>query len=273
MIDSDLAQALVARCLSNPNFLTRVKKVITQNTSHPTTEDFAARILGPELVQRLVQLQGFITKVKHNGIRRELPYTFRLLADSGLELDFFSLFSTELYNKRQNGPLSTDQHLALISQALKAYLVHRSNKASFAIAEMLHHELSLRDILLKKNYSTVSPLVVWNGQCVVAQHRFDLIDMKKHINQGANVSNFQENHHYLLYQVKQHSESVSINEIDMLTAFILHNLTTSTSYSTIAKNLSKIAKLEITKDDILNFSREAVDAGIILSITENTVES
>lgn len=273
MISADQTQALVAKCLSDPLFLARVTGAAAVS-EYPSTaaESVAAQVLGSDQCRRLRQFQGFITKVKHNSLRRVLPCTFRLLSNTGLELQFFTLFAGAYTVARQAGPLPTARHLDLLVPALESFLMNAPVQESTLIAEMLDHERLLHELPLAANDSPANALVVWNGRCVIVHRRFDLVDIANELKRGRVVMDPQESSHYLLYQAASAGDKVNIREIDMLTALIFNQLFAARSFSAIAQKLSATIDRVVTEGEIHAFVQEAIDAGIIASMDVSAMQ-
>jgi hypothetical protein len=77
--------------------------------------------VGPSLpIGRLRQFAGFLTKVRHNALRGEVPRTLRLLQESGLEIEFFARYAKP-FSELRAGNASKDARIAALVQALHDY--------------------------------------------------------------------------------------------------------------------------------------------------------
>lgn len=267
MISPDQAQALVAKCLVDPIFLAKV--VGAGSLAEPpdvTFESVAAQVLGVEECRRLQHFQGFITKVKHNALRRVLPNTFRLLADAGLELRFFVRFAEAYTIARQAGPLPCARHLDLLAPALAAFLSDTAEAEACALTmEMFEHERMLHELPLGAADAAADTRWAWNGNCVVAQRRFDVVALAEELRTGHCSASPRRRRHYLLYQAVAPDATTRIREVDMLTALILSQLLAGRSAPAIAQHVSATIDRVVGADEIGVFVKEAIDAGILAS--------
>jgi hypothetical protein len=86
--------AVLAAGVQNPDLIARWQKdpqFLLGQGIQPDTIDLAA----------LWKFAGLTTKVRHNGVRQELPMTFRLMALAGLEIEIFASYATFCASKGQ----------------------------------------------------------------------------------------------------------------------------------------------------------------------------
>jgi hypothetical protein len=95
-------------------------------------------------VQRLRQITGFITKVRHNPVRFRLPLTMRALAAAGIEIDSFADLAPEFSTRRRQG-LSDEERTALFVAALERWL-QPSDDVHRLVADVLAHELTMLEL-------------------------------------------------------------------------------------------------------------------------------
>lgn len=261
----DQTQALVAKCLVDPTFLAQVVNAAALAELSDVTSEFAAvKEFGAEERQRLQQFQGFITKVKHNALRRVLPNTFRLLSSAGLELRFFMHFAKAYIIARQAGPLPCAEHLDLLGPALAAFLGDTADvDACILTMEMFEHERTLHDLPLGAAAAPANTRWVAIGNCVVVQRHFDVVALAEELQTGHSSVCPRRRTHYLLYQALPADATTRIREVDMPTALILNQLLAGRSEADVAQQMSATIGRVVTAEEIGVFANEAIDAGII----------
>jgi hypothetical protein len=94
-------------------------------------------------VNRLRGVVGQITKVRHNPVRARLPITFRTLAATGCELEFFADYAPEFTSRRRDG-IDQDERVASFAAALRDWL--DANDHGGPIGDVLDHELTLLSV-------------------------------------------------------------------------------------------------------------------------------
>ncbi|MTH36434.1 hypothetical protein GL279_17735 [Paracoccus limosus] len=221
-MNPDQAQSVVARCLTDPNFLLRAyDRTHSVIPGDGTAEDIAAEILGGVELERLRRFRGFITKVKHNALRRRIPATLGLMGALGVELSFFCDFSPAYVAARQDGPLGTRRHLDLFSNALSAFLLEQPEETSIPVAETFEHEYQIFDLSEGPSVVTETAHVRWRGAMTLSRRSIDVIRICERLA----LRNFSRDDivtrpHVLFYWRPEAVESVSIHEVDALTAAV-----------------------------------------------------
>lgn len=131
---ADEVQAMVARCLVDPGFLASTAALQSRGPAGATDRDLAPRL------EALALFRGFITAIKHNGLRRIAPLTFRLLHACNLEVAFFAAIAPAYQQARRDGPLPLPQLFAQFEEQLAAYLPQVEGEMGCALGAVLRHE-------------------------------------------------------------------------------------------------------------------------------------
>ncbi len=273
MMGPDQAQTLIAKCLVEPSFLAQVVGAATLAEPPDVDSKFAAvQVLSAEECRRLQLFLGFITKVKHNALRRVLPNTFRLLAYAGLELRFFVHFAEGYATARQAGPLPCAEHLDLLEPALAKFLAETTDAEACALMmEMFEHERMLHELPLGAAADAADTHRFWNGKCAVVERRFDVVALAEELKTGHRSASPHRRSNYLLYQAVPADAMTRIREVDMLTALIVSQLLAGRSAAAIAQHVSSTIDRVVSADEIGVFVKEAIDAGIVAWSHAHTV--
>lgn len=141
--------AVLAAGVQNPNLIARWQKdpqFLLGQGIEPDTIDLAA----------LWKFAGLTVKVRHNGVRQELPMTFRLMSLAGLEIEVFASYATFCASKRQQYAATpegrTRDLIAFLGQWLNLDVANHS-----LLWDLIRHEQALAR--LNKSVSSTPPLV------------------------------------------------------------------------------------------------------------------
>ena len=136
---ADDAQALVARCLVEPGFLPAAVGAVEENGPMLTT----TRTNLPCQFEALILFRGFITAIKHNGLRKIAPLTLRLLHAFNLEVAFFAAMAPAYQEARRNGPLPLPELFSNFEFQLAEYLPRVGAEMRGVLEAMLRHERNI----------------------------------------------------------------------------------------------------------------------------------
>ena len=132
-MNASQVHAVIAAVLKKPGLLARWKQepdILRECGVDPDLIDIDA----------LWKFAGLTTKVRHNGLRADIPLTFRLLNVAGLEIDVFGAYST-FHADRSFGPTvqaRSDDLLLFLEQWLDF------DKREHALLwDLIRHELAL----------------------------------------------------------------------------------------------------------------------------------
>jgi hypothetical protein len=94
--------------------------------------------------ERVRQVTGFITKVRHNPVRFRLPLTMRALAAAGVEIEFFAHHAPAFTAWRRGG-MTDEERTARFVAALRDWL-DPALEDHRLVADVLAHELTLAEV-------------------------------------------------------------------------------------------------------------------------------
>ena len=248
----DQAQSVVARCLTDPDFLLRAHER-SRSTSHDgqTPEDVAAGMLGECELERLRRFRGFITKVKHNALRRHVPATLGLMGALGVELAFFCEFSPAYVAARRDGPLPTPRHLDLLSVALSDFLAHQPDRIALPVAETFAHERQLFDMASAPGAAVETEHMAWQGTMALIQKTVDVVRIRDRL--GAREftpSDVEMREHILCYWRPVSGSAVSLFEVDAATAAVLSVLRAAEGPEETLQRLAQSGLSQIGAEDL-----------------------
>lgn len=133
-MNARIVNALIARSLVDIRFL-------ETTDAHQALSSDAEAALQTLDFARLRQFAGFITKVRHNYLWEELPYTRQLVLLYGLETRVFTEYCPTFQASACGKELSRADKTYLFAEFLKGFLASETRRASFpALNDMLVHE-------------------------------------------------------------------------------------------------------------------------------------
>src|SRR6266550_4698035 len=89
---TDVVNTIVARCLLEPYYLERFERDPRAEVAHLELDEPLRQELSSLDCQRVRRFGGFISKVQHNDLWDQFPYTRALLKFYGAELDTFAAY-------------------------------------------------------------------------------------------------------------------------------------------------------------------------------------
>lgn len=104
----------------------------------------------------LWKFAGLTVKVRHNGIRRELPITFRFMSLAGMEIELFASYATFCATKGRQYAATPDGRTRDLIAFLEQWLDFDST-VHCLLWDLIRHEQALA-LLAKSNPSTSSPV-------------------------------------------------------------------------------------------------------------------
>lgn len=216
----DQTQSLIARFLTDPDYLTKTQSALRSGATLPAIDE--------QELERIGKFRGFITKVKHNALRRHIPATFGLMGALGIEQEFFCAFSADYVAARANGPLKTEPHLRLIATALDGFLAAQPAQIATPVRETFAHEKRLYDLAQTESDCTRSEHLTWHGSASFARKSVDVVTICDRLGARAfALDDISHRDHVLCYWRSTDSNAVSIFEVDALTAAVLSALGTA----------------------------------------------
>lgn len=133
---------VLARLVEHPDLL----GVTASGTAGDPGDPGAPGRPGPGALDRdrVRQVTGFITKVRHNPVRDHLPLTMRALAAAGVEIEFFADHAP-VFTVRRRAGLTDEERTALFVAALRDWL-DPDDDAHRLVGDVLAHELTLAEV-------------------------------------------------------------------------------------------------------------------------------
>ena len=260
VVDADRAHALVARCLTQPDFLA-VALEQARNGSSP--------LVGAAELERIALFAGFITKVKHNPLRSVLPCTLHLLALLGDEVAFFTSYVPAYAAHRANGPLTLDRQVELMSDALRAFIRERPARIRAAFDDMLRHEATLARLASHDaaNGDDVGSRasVRWRGRFALERYAFDVASAYGALQQREFdlATGLRERDNLLGYWRPRGSDEVIFFETDELTALLFGLVDGHRTVADVARVLAANGLDEIAPAELEAFFGEAEERGFV----------
>ena len=133
-MNARIANAMIARSLVDIGFLEEI------DNRQILSSDGEAALQTLDLV-RLRQFAGFITKVRHNYLWEELPYTRQLILLYGLETRVFTDYSPIFQTSVRDKELTRADKTHLFVEFLKRFLASDTRRTRFpALRDVLMHE-------------------------------------------------------------------------------------------------------------------------------------
>lgn len=250
----DQTHSLIARFLTEPSFLLKTQSAVQAGVTLPT--------LDSDELERIRQFRGFITKVKHNALRRHIPATFGLMGALGIEHAFFCAFSVDYVAARAHGPLKTDQHLGLIANALEGFLAGEPTQTAIPVRETFVHEKLLYDLGKSDLTCAESEHLAWCGDATFTRRSIDVVTICNRLGARAFVlDDIRTRDHVLCYWRGADSTAVSIFEVDALTATVLTALKTGGSPDGAKTVLSKAGLAQLDNKAIHDVASAAARKG------------
>jgi hypothetical protein len=286
-MDADLIQAVVARCLVDPEFLPAAPRRAprlargTRRTAKPSatrehqtaaSDDFAALaasdLFAPDCLERLSLFRGFIVKVKHNSVRRALPLTFRLLLAVGKELAFFRYYAPSYLAVRSSGPLALERQVQLMAKHLPRFLEADTSLAGRAVADVLMHEMALWS--LRANCVEIQPpqsagAIAWRGEMEIRRYGTDVLHACAALaaRDIEPARDLRDRDHALAYWRPSDCDAVEIFDIDDLTALLFSMVDGHRSLADIAAQLAGIGMDQMTAPELDEFFRDLAARGFV----------
>jgi hypothetical protein len=249
---ADLAQALVARYLVDPDFFDRCENV---NGSLESSG------LGDFPLQHMRSFRAFITRIKHTQLRKTVPCTLRLLGLFRIDLDLFETVSSEFQRAKSRGPSTLPDLLQRFEIRLRQKLLELPENIAVPMEAILRHEMTVwraaqaepgRPSLQPRLRSDVS---IESYACDVSR-LYDSLKRDRFVLPETVSGEF-----FLIY--RRVSEEVEISNSDPFSAYVLSRLDGFCSLVDIGAH----ATTEIGEeagDAVREVARQAIDLGFVM---------
>ncbi|CAN5263412.1 hypothetical protein BH10PSE14_BH10PSE14_11020 [soil metagenome] len=212
---------MVARCLVEPgaraDAFNAVRVADAYDNIDPALADYP--------LKQLVLVRGFITAIKHMGLRKIAPLTFRLLHAHNLDIAFFTSIAPTYLEARRKGPLPLAQLFARFEESLLAYLPGLSADAALSIDAMLRHEAHIwRAATASPQDSArgIGPKLVEGAR--VAHFTVDVLSLCESLSRDPHGRLPQPNRREQFLFYLPESSATRAFEVDALSAYVLSGL-------------------------------------------------
>ena len=264
-IDADRLHAFVARCLTEPDFLTHAMTALPRADASPVSKisKNASSLLSSDDLRRLSLFKGFITRIKHNSLRPIIPITLKLLAVLEQEIAFFEFHSNAFTKLRASGPLSIDDQLTSISCSLTAFCSGWESNIGILVDDILAHETIVHHIKSSPGV-VVKPLpnsICWLGFFKVRRFASDVLAACSNLAEGTFrfETDYAAESRILAYWRPKQSPSVTFFETDEITATILSLIDGKRSVADIVRLLADT----VSEEQLDGFLSGARQRGLI----------
>lgn len=228
-VTADTVHAEVARLLTTP------------------TELMGGPVLGlfddEKQSAQLRQFRGFITKVMHNGIRKFIPKTLRLLSVLKIELAFFIAVSPSFQQLRANGPIPPEKHLAWFEDALIQWARGTGSLDAALAKDVLVHEMVLHQAREPHTaqWKPKTTGALWlEGTVVLRRFQFDVLAVFRALDTGeVNPASLKSDVPIILAYWLDPLGGHAVTELDELTARVISLVDGVHGYADIANKFSE----------------------------------
>lgn len=255
-VDPDGAHAEVARYLTDPVALQAA-----------CDGDGSGSICDREQLHRLLLFRGFITKIKHNALRRAIPCTLRLISTLKFEVNFFAAISPAYVELRQAGPVPNDEHLSWFESEMEAWLTRVQPNGRTLVSDVLAHEMTIAEVQQAGNTASVDRLPNtprFIGEVRVRRYETDVRVAVNKLSKGT----FNPNTDWIVRDVnlvyhRAPGRPVSISEVNPFVTLVFSLVDGKRCVDTIASTLADSGLPEATEPVLHSVFREVAAQGLL----------
>jgi len=135
-IDPRLVHAVLAGGVTHPHLIEQWKS--PDGLTYPMLETV---VRGLDL-DALRKFAGLNAKVRHSAVRTRLPFSFRLMSITGLEIDVFSAYACECSRAARPFAASVEQRAKDLIEFLRGWLDHRRS-THLMLWDLIRHEQAI----------------------------------------------------------------------------------------------------------------------------------
>lgn len=271
--DGGAAESLVARCLLDPGYLTSVRDGAGD----------APEVNGQPLdLERVRLLGGLITKVQHNDLWEDFPFTRASLKLLGAELAFFADYRDEFLLARRDQPDRTAR-VGRFLDRLDRWLRSRSSPAApvardMASYERVHWQLGLdlvtaeagpvttEDEPVPTHEPATAPAgsgVRPNGLLRVHGFDHDPTEIMAVIRRAGDLADVRPRSTFLCFWARPEPREIRVVEIDPLAALVLDDLGHGIPVDDLQRRLHETDP-EVSPDAVARVIDAAADHGMLI---------
>ncbi|WP_299281770.1 hypothetical protein [uncultured Tateyamaria sp.] len=261
----DETQSLVARCLTDPDFLSRAQNLEKRGLGDSFREEWdAVELLGADELERIRRFRGFITKVKHSAIRRHIPATLALMGILDVEHSFFCDISVDYVTARADGPLEHQRHLDLISSWLDRFLDMQPEHIAIPVAETFAHEQLLFSLGQRNPTAVCTSDMTWHGTLTLVPKSLDVVAIcSDFVTRTLTRSSMTKREHVLCYWHTGVDKAVLILEVDLLTAAVFSSLKSGGSLVEVQDTMERSGLPQVETLIIKTIAAKAAARGFV----------
>lgn len=245
------AHALLAALLRDPNYLNdswndRRHAIVLQLSCYP---------FGEENLKRIQQFSGHIAKVRHNQLYDIIPLTMQALHVAGLEIDFFTYYSTEfnnLWETQRPLPLP-DRRRAFVSSLIRYLNGRPRTSLHLFLLDVISHEECLISVRSTINFDELNAFVspVFRGRICSTLLRWHPQQLEQMVDQGRPPPPADHASTCYIYVRQKNACHVSLYQVDELTNFLLSFVNSKTSVEGISAALSREIGQPVAARDVI----------------------
>ena len=255
-VDHDAIHTEVARYLTNPVAL---HEALNQSSVYSVCD--------ADVLHKLMLFQGFITKIKHNGLRKIIPCTLRLMTALKVEVDFFAAVSTKYVDLRKSGPIPTEKHLEWFINEVLFWVEETQQEGRVLISNVLHHETTIFDIVYEqpqKKFDALPQVPQFIGDVRLARFEMDVLAAVNALSQGkfSLETDWIKRNVNLLYH-RSPNRSLSMMEIDPFLGLILSFVDGESTVHDMVNILNNQGLPEATFEVLHSAFKQAADKGLL----------
>jgi len=272
-VKDEYMHSLIATCLANPHVLAKLSSVQEQEGDRLPTEDL--RINPQQLDLEGIRLTaGFITKTRHNPLRKTIPWTLKILRITGLEIQVFADYTAPFLDRCKLGPLTEGERTRSFTEFLLKWLnskdAHHRLVRDVVNHETIMHEVKQADVVNQRHrvidsqfaseycIPFVRGLMRFNKTSSNPQKVIEAL--KGEIN---TLSSLERKDFYFCYWRRDQSPSIELLELDLVSAILLAQINGQRTIQEIASKVNKDYDLGIDPASLVETFQEAAVNGLI----------
>jgi hypothetical protein len=260
--------SLIATCLAEPEQIDRLVGDGSDEASHRAGEHRGLDVEGIRLTA------GFITKTRHNPLRRTVPWTLKALKVAGIELDVFASYAVPFAARRREGPLDDGERTRAFVDFLLNWL-DPNDANHLLVRDIARHEMltrALRDVAGTQNPPPLASSSKPGPNCVPSIRgslhiHTTSCDPRKAIDALSAASHslpeLERRQFCFGYWNDGRSPTVEVFELDPAGTMLLAQIDGVRSFLDIARDLAESHGCNIDPKAVMNGYQEAMALGMI----------
>jgi hypothetical protein len=263
--------SLIATCLADPALLAQLS-ARREGKESPSDE---LHINAQQLDLEGIRLTaGFITKTRHNPLRKTIPWTLKTLKVTGLEILVFADYTGPFLARRKQGPLNEGERTRSFVEYLLSWLDPKD------AAHRLVHDIASHETLIQEIRQAVVVDQKWkpvDSDCVsedcIPHVRGILRINKTSCNpqkaigflkgETDKLSSLERKDYYFCYWRKDQSPSVQLLELDLVSAVLLSQINGQRTIREITFNVNNMYGLGVKPGLLVETFQEVATHGLV----------